>query len=379
MDFNNFDLSISGFIYDLISLLTIFIILHYLYKKNTISYLESTLLLIFCSTPLFFNEVLFHWALFPDQSKYLTFANQFRHGMFEFGKFSFDDPFLTVKVASLFFAMFPVLTFSSVNSIAFINKIIVVYLFIFFKNKKVNKIVLFSLIFLPSVILYSSLSLRDILIMALMLLGTYNYFEKKHYSFILIILFLSLIKFYNSILLLIILVSYTFLFEYKNNIIKYLLLIPSLFLIIVNLETILSLLNNYRLGFFSEINSNYSDRLNSLNNEDRLIKVDFESFINIILIYLKSFLYPITSLGVITITKIILYIDNLFFSILYFVFCFVRYKENKQKIIFWLFFYILINIILSLVAINEITFLRYKMSWAIFFLYVMDHTTKKIK
>ena len=134
----------------------------------------------------------------PDQFRYAVAAKEFRHQFY-------THDFSTVKYASLIFAMFPLLI-ESVKSIAFMNYLIYLGIFIFVLIRIHDKThaLFFKAFYLcyPSLILYSSLGLRDMLILVLMLIVLYYAFIQFNQVIIVIALgVLFLIKPQNSIIL----------------------------------------------------------------------------------------------------------------------------------------------------------------------------------
>ena len=367
----NYELSFIGFIYDLITLFTIIIVLLYLFKKNKISEIHFILLAIFCTTPLFFNNIILDWTTFPDQSKYSSVAAEFRGGVVRYN-FLFE-PMKNVVAASYIFAFFPVLSFQSINTIAFINKALVVFLFIFFKDKKTSKFFLYSLLFFPSMLIYSSLSLRDILVVFFMLLGAYYFFEKKYEKFLISIIFLYLIKPQNAYYAFATFAAFKFLFDFKVIRIKYIVVFLSLCLLGYYGDQIISAVNNFRQGFIAEVNA-FHEVFHPQVSTELLLSFEFKSIFIAIQFYLKTFLYPLSDSLVIS--RSIFFLDNVIYSLLFFLNCILLFKKNKSNVIFWLSLYLIIITLLSVITINEMTHLRYKMPWVIFFIFCLDYTSK---
>lgn len=365
----NLDFNFTSLFYDLITYFSIVIFLVILEKKKRISQIELFILTIFCATPLFFNNIFFNWYEFPDQKKYVEGAFEFRDFNKQHGKNT------NVFFSSLFYSFFPIISFQSINSVAFINKILIVCLYVFFKKKNVSKIFLYSLIIYPSIIIYSSLSLREILIVFLMLLSGYFFFKKNYIIFIIFAALLFLIKEQFSAYMLISLFIFRNYIELKQNFITNILsVIILLFAFFILNDQLLEILDRYRNGFVREIGG-YQEVLNSnaiiLNNS---IESKALYIFQIIFSYLKSFLYPLTS-GV-ELKKIIFFIDNVFYSALFFITCLVLFKENKKYVIFWLASYLIVNFLMSFIAINEMTLLRYKFPWVIFHIFCLSYTCR---
>jgi hypothetical protein len=59
---------------DLGNVSLLIIIVFFLLKKYHIPNNLSLILILSCLTPFFFNDAMFNWSIFPDQSKYLRNA-----------------------------------------------------------------------------------------------------------------------------------------------------------------------------------------------------------------------------------------------------------------------------------------------------------------
>ena len=125
------------------------------------------------------NDVLFPVSYMPDQVRYIRCAIMYRGGASEwcmqFGAYA-----VTVSSASKFFAMFPMPFLVSVRSIALINMVIVVWMYVFLNRSgfltKESRI--FYLCY-PSFMLYSAVGVRDILILLSMLMALYFLLERR--------------------------------------------------------------------------------------------------------------------------------------------------------------------------------------------------------
>ena len=147
-----------------------------------------------------FNKFLFEVSYMPDQLKYLYISQNIR----EFNLFIDDKYGLSVYFASLFFALFPMPFIVSVYSIGMINFLLYFIIFIvIYKKINLKFIILFYLLF-PSLALYSTLALRDMLIFSIMFFIVYlNLIYKKSIFCLLLCVFLYYIKFQNCVFVLI--------------------------------------------------------------------------------------------------------------------------------------------------------------------------------
>ena len=209
------------FFYDFsnFSILIFFIFIFYKYKKFEIFplFLISFFMMI---TPFIVNNFIINWQFFPDQSKYFDNTRAIRSAIFDVRELK---SFLVAEknkvfLSSFIYAIMPVSNIETYNSIGFINRFFITILFVFLI--KGNHLTLSTkLVFLisPSLILYSSVSLRESLILVLMIFSLYNLLYKNHtLSFISIVL-LFFLKIQNLIIVLITYLAFYFLKEFKKK------------------------------------------------------------------------------------------------------------------------------------------------------------------
>ena len=274
---STYGLNLSSLIYDLISYFSIVIFLIILQKNKKISEIDFFVLIIFCATPFFLNNVIVHWGEFPDQKKYVDMASQFRD-LNVTGNINRN-----VYYSSLIYSFFPIISFKSINSIAFLNKFMIVLLFLFFQKKNISKLFLYSLILYPSIIIYSSLSLREIMVIFFMIISAYTFFEKNYLISFTSTIFLFLIKEQYAIYLFSILLIFRFFFEFKNyKMINILLIFTLLVNGFVYQDQLIEILQSYRMGFVKEIGG-YDEALNTIPDSQQNIIIMF------VYAYLKSF------------------------------------------------------------------------------------------
>lgn len=182
---------------NLFYVLTILLIVKKYYNLNLF-----VLFLLFLNllTVFLCNGVLFEMSFFDDQNEYLQIAQQIR--AFEFEDISrgiFDRVFLS----SLFFALFPIPFIESLYSVGMINFLLYLGIFIFAHKKGLfnSKIVLYFFLLYPSLILYSSLALRDMLIFTIMFFGVYYILLHRYLVGFFILSLLVLIKFQNLLII----------------------------------------------------------------------------------------------------------------------------------------------------------------------------------
>ena len=119
------------------------------------------------------NDVLFSPSYFGDQLRQLDATKMIRSDWFN-PENSFNLHGSKMGFSSFIYAAVPMPFISSVQSLAMINFLIFLIIFSFIKKYKLsyNTVDYFYLLF-PSLLLYSSLALRDMLVLFFMFIGIY--------------------------------------------------------------------------------------------------------------------------------------------------------------------------------------------------------------
>ncbi len=158
---------------------------------------------LFFLTPFLFNFLLFEPLYMPDQYTYMKEINHMKAGTSQFQiseVFSQSGEGLKssrIGASAYFLSFVPMFSFLTISSLAFLNKMLTFFLFIFL-NKRIptGNLVLFFII--PSFILYSSVSLRETLVMAVSCLSLVYLIERKIFLSLLAIFVLGLVKLQNA-------------------------------------------------------------------------------------------------------------------------------------------------------------------------------------
>lgn len=172
--------------------------------------------LLFCHILVIFllNDVLFSPKYFGDQLRQVDAAQTIRGEFFQ-TKNTFQKHGPKMGFASLVYAAIPFPFINSVQSLAMINFLIFLAMFIFLRKYKLsNKRVDYFFLIFPSLLLYSSLALRDTLVLFFMLIGLYIIIVREKY--ILGLLFSSpllIFKFQNYLMI----IASIMLFKYLKN------------------------------------------------------------------------------------------------------------------------------------------------------------------
>jgi hypothetical protein len=334
----------------------IFLSIKYKLKKKYIIILSISL----CTPFLFF--FMFHWSFLPDQSKYSKIVYDLRN-------FSYDNSIFSllssrVSFASLLLALFPIPFVTSIISVGLINKGLLCAIIFYFLNKKNHHFIINLLVFLPSMIIISSIALREMLITALGILFFYFFLEKKNYfASIFWSVLLLLTKPHLGILCMGAAIIYFILFVKLNlnkiNNISFSIFIVVLILLFIVLFLSQDILIHFREGFFSEEFS-YD-----------LIKRDEIITIPTILISAIIFLFSPLSTSEPNLLNSLIFIENLFLIYVKIALLKLIYRENQSKAVFWILVWIIIFTMSGFIVFNAGTIWRYKFVVQMFLVYAM--------
>ncbi len=192
------------FLYDIVNLQVVliiyFVVVYYLHLDT----LKSSLILVHIITIFLLNGVLFPATYMPDQFRYLQATQDFRQTL------SLSDLSFTQSIPGAIFSLIPLPFINSVQSIAMINFLLYLSIFVFLKKKNIsnNTIDYFYLLY-PSLMLYSSVALRETLVLLVMIISIYMIVIRNQWI-VGIILALPLILFKIQNFLIIVLVLFLF-------------------------------------------------------------------------------------------------------------------------------------------------------------------------
>ena len=356
------DIFIARFIYDILSFLICIFLLICTLRAKKINKKFSGILLISLLSPLFFNYILFDWTKFPDQSKYLFVAQSVRSFQFDLIK----DSHIEILLPGIIYSLFPVPNIYSFTILSMLSRTFFLITLIFtFKEYYKDKAVLFFLLFCPSIILYTSVGLRETFLFSFSILFFFYLKKNKIYYALIFLSLITLIK--NEIGFMIILSFgiYYLLFSNINNKFKVLFLASYLLGLILLSDKFLDYINVRYRGFYHEeflnyppIYQNYFDVIISLPN----------SFFK----FMLSPLFEITS--ILRFTQVF---DNLLIYIYLFLYSKHCYKLNKLKTSYWLIILFLNLLIYSLLVVNPGSIVRYKAFLFLVILLCLNNFTKK--
>ena len=367
-----------GILYDFSTYLLLSLVFFILYKKKILNNAQLLISIIFLSTPFLFNGFLFDWSVMPDQSKYMTKSFRIRNDPSLLLNASIHD--LKILVPSTLYAFSPIVSLETYKGISLMNRALYLLSWIFFSNKRfLDKYNSILFLIIPSLVLYSSVALRDNLLILLMIWFLYFYYNQKYLFVTFVSVLLLIIKFQLIAVIFIFLILDMI---FKENRIRYRLLSLYLSLFLVFLyffnDQLINLLNDFRYGFFIEEYGRYQSISAKGNYEYLKISFDLNSM-PIIFNSFISFVVPPMIKGNLSILYFVHLFEVLFLSL----YLFLRIKFHKvinfYILLKWFLIITLSYFLFSLVVFNDGTMLRYKAPiffFAFFGLFVNMEKTK---
>ncbi len=353
--------------FDIANSFAISLLVFYICKVYKINSNLTFVLFLSCFTPFLFNGFIIDWHVFPDQSKYIRQSSEFR-GL-DFPEEKFKLSIHRLAISKYIYSFLPVPFIEGFKSIGFANRFILILLVIFLVKKKFDNDFILILLFLPSIVLYSSVSLRDNLVIVLSILFFYNFFEKNYFFFILIGILLYFTKFQNFVFYSFILVSYAVFFKInlsnKDNLnFKTFYIVVFLILFFIFKGEFFEILNHRRYGLYDE----------EYQTSEGFIKISIGNFIELLILSLINFLMsPIKSVG--SIFGLILVLDTIIMYVITYYFLSKIYFKDKFLSIYWTSSLILVSSMYSLVTFNDGTIHRYKL---VFFIPILFAAIKSL-
>mgnify|MGYP000191490120 FL=1 len=284
-----------------------------------------------------------------------------------------NTSFLTAKMLS--FAPIPMIM--TYTSLAFANKFFTLILFVWLaKFIDQDKLIFFFLI--PSFILYSSLSLRDPMIMVFSCVYLVHLINRKYLFAMIFLAPLFLLKFQNFSFLLVAFVAMVFFQAHKSKLGLIIFFITAIIGSLIFQERLLEGLNIYRIAFamedsvdgyefFSEFNDSSLLKINSIFS---LILISIQELPKFLLIPLPwNWTNPF---------HVVQFFESLLLLIIMTAIV-VRFQLHKTLEFYPLLVSLMSGLIIySLIAFNEGTFVRYRFSFFFPFLIAFYYLGLKI-
>ena len=332
------------------------------YRKKIINSSYCLLLCILMLTPFLFNNTYVPWMMNPDQSRYFQSAYNFRKDLNFLGFLEMRNlPDVKTSFASYIFAFSPILNIETFKSIGFFNRFVFLSSITYFiKKKKFSSLIFLILILSPSLTYFTSVSLRETLVLLFMLWTIYFYLDGKKILFIISISFVTIVKIQNLLIVLFFIFANEFIkFKNKKKFIAFTIIILTPIFLLYG-QNILDQLNFIREGLFKEAYGSY--RGLSSENTYYDLEFNFELILTTVLSLSTFSFSPILDIS--SMFKLTILIETF---ILYFILV-KGYLSSKTKLVsnLWAVTLLFSFLIYSLVLFNDGTIHRYRVSLIFF-------------
>ena len=342
------------------------------------------ILSIYSFLPFFLNDFLFPATYMSDQFLYTSTLEQVRSLNYFNHEIVNPKSLYTAWILSIL----PIPFVETVKSMGFYNRFLFLIIFLWLYNKNfLSGMTLSFILFYPSLVLYTSLSLREPTTLFLMILGIIFFIDKKYFCSFIVIIPLNYIKYQNFLLMII---SYAVLFIYRKKTVAYkyrylliIFLIPTLFFVIVtlsifslknyqlslNLSENLLLLNKIRSSFYFQ-NFGNVDLYQSISSFQNLVSSSITAPIYFLI---KPFPWEANNLF-----QIIQSLENII--VLIFLIVFTKKAFNQDSFITsrWLFLFTISMTLYGLVVFNYGTASRYKFTFIVIYVVGVSYELYKI-
>ena len=374
-----------NFVYDIVNLEFVLILYFFLAYYLRLDALKSILILGHLIAIFLLNDVLFDSSYWSDQRRYVNVTRMLREQYVDFQGFSeifgvMPDGAARTSLPSLIFSLSPIPFINSIQSIAMINFLLYLLSFVYLRKKGVssNSVDFFFLLY-PSFLLYSSLALRETLIVLFMILSVYFLLvEEKRFTALIFSLPLAIIKIQNFLIFILAYVVYMFL--KKRSMPRYLIFFGAGLMIVLfgnrvpQINFFLEKIEYYRYNLIAE-NFGY--------NWDFMANYDYQPFevgFSMIPLALKSFFYMLLKpfpWEATNLVQLIQSVENIFIILL--IVWVLRKKVYlliiKRKLLFLNILLVLSMTIYGLVTFNFGTAARFRspfiVVYLVFYLYLL--------
>tara|TARA_B100000767_G_scaffold239805_1_gene235238 strand:- start:1071 stop:2174 length:1104 start_codon:yes stop_codon:yes gene_type:complete len=346
--------------YDFANLLPILIIIIVCLRLGLIPLWLSFFLGLFAFTPFFLNYVLFSPSYMPDQWQYFHLGQNIRSFV------SDDSESFSVTISTWMLAFIPLPYIETIQSLGFFNRFMVTVLIIWlYSSKNLRGWPLLFILFYPSLLLYSSLALRDTLVFIFMILAVIFFIENRRLLALLFSIPLMLIKFQNFFLIIVFFLAHLY-FSRDSFIYRYRFILPIITIAALApyMMLLIEILDVSRFNMFIDDGGNRGDYAHVSS---------IEGFVIIALQSAPYFLMKPLPWEASNLMQLIQSFENIFILI-FLGFMFLKTsKINKQITIKW-FVYLLVAFgIYGLVVYNFGTAVRYKFPFILIVIIGMAH------
>ena len=368
-------------IFSIINFSFLFSLFIYLYSKQILS---KNLLIIFfflLLSPFFINDVLFDPGYMPDQAFYLNLHQLVRKFILDFQPFT-DTVRNRPLYAVIMQTVLPPLPFMyNILDLALSQKFLFLITFFYlYKKNALNDYSFAIFLFLPSIILYTGVALKESLVFCLVTMSFYFSLKGKYLFSILFYSMLLLIKPPVFILCLVFNVGYLILY-YKNytsakSIIFFILLVLLILIFcLINIEWL-----NYYINNRIKIEAIYDFQI--LETDLIYEKVDLLNVFSLSNFILKGFINFYLNPSFINAKNLFQFmqsIENIFIILLLIFNFFHCYEKNNLKSIYWLTFLFMGTIVIGGLVSNFGTLTRWKIELIMYYIFYINLTCEKQK
>ena len=346
------------FLSNFANFLVILLFLLIFYKKKFFDIKILIILIISSISPFLVNDYLFPWEYMYDQIRYTITTHHLRNFDFSLAEFEYGKIGSTVRFASYLYFFVPIPFIYHISAIAFMNKLIYICLFVYLYSKKyLNNLTIIFYLFFPSLILYTSLSLRVILVSSPAIMSSVMFLRKKYISSFLFGLLALLLKPSFFIFVVLVLIFYFLIIESLLNKKKPIpFLISSIIFLFIFLyfgDAMFNYANFYREAFYWDagITKNAMPII-----EDKYQMI-FHIFKNSLTGFTQPSLFEATNSF-----RLFQALENIILIGFLFIIFKNLYIESKSKFFYWLFSLLILIGIFNTIVPNDGTFVRYKFS-----------------
>jgi len=364
------EFNIYNFFFDFVNYLFLLILFTFCYRYKFLNKRMFIVLLLCSLGPFFINFFLIEWWYMPDQAKYFQETQEFREFLVSGTSYLPNADY--IRFPSIIFAFTPIPFIETINSIGFINKgLLGIFTITLFHKKYIDKYFFYFLNLCPSIFLYSSLSLKDNLIMIYCLLIILSIIYHRGYLInIILIVLLFYLRPLHGILLFVYFFTYNICFSRKFldfNIIFGILMLVALHF---NFEEIVDYLHRRRFSFFEEANV----------FKNTFIELDFTSFSVIKILLKDTFRFLLSPLNLQMNFKIITQsFENFFLYTLLVYLSLKLYKLDRKKAIFWSLSCFFGLMSYGTLIVSDGTIARYRYSFLVIIIFAIYSELRNIK
>ena len=384
---------------DVVNQIWFLLIIFLFYYFNFIKLRLFVFLLVTAFLPFLINGILFPITYMPDQGMYFDLTYSMRNfiSVYELGYVYTIMPSESglsgiaalrpnaLQFIGLVFAYFPIPFINSVYSISIINRMLYTVLIILSVHYKIirGKMILFFLLF-PGLVLYSSIGLREMIILTLMLGTAYCLIYHRYFFIIPFLLSLFFIKFQNAVILGVICFFYITFFgnffgsKFLKTIIfciAFLLLIYLFYFFQTNIGDFLNQLEELRRYFYAE----ECRKIKGYWCWDGYEPLDFQKLLITIMPLIFDFAFAPLIWESANIFQLLQSLENIFVNLLFIILLYQLYKYNKIKTIFWLASICVAYGIYGMLIFNFGTLSRYRFPFLVTFIFIIASEINKYR